>query len=45
MARKCNNCGATIGCGCQKRKAKDGTSCCVKCVDAYNKKLDTAKKK
>lgn len=36
---KCNNCGARITCGCQKRVAKDGKSCCSKCVDKYNKTL------
>jgi len=36
---KCNNCNATLGCGCKKRKAKDGTQCCVNCVNAYNSKL------
>ena len=28
-----------MGCGCQKRAAKDGKACCTKCVDAYNKSL------
>jgi hypothetical protein len=32
---KCSNCGTRITCGCQKRVAKDGTSCCTKCVSKY----------
>lgn len=36
---KCTNCGATITCGCQKRTAKDGKSCCSSCVAAYDAKL------
>lgn len=38
----CLNCGAAIGCGCQGKAqaqmANDGTSCCTKCVGAYNAK-------
>lgn len=33
---KCPNCGAKHGCGCKKRTANDGTTCCTKCVNAYN---------
>lgn len=33
-----------MGCGCQKRVAKDGKQCCTKCVEAYNKNLEAAKK-
>lgn len=33
---KCSNCGLHLGCGCQKRAAKDGKACCTKCVDSYN---------
>lgn len=33
---KCQNCGATHGCGCQARTANDGTQCCSKCVQTYN---------
>ena len=39
MAQKCNNCGASITCGCQRAKAADGKSCCKKCVSAYNKTI------
>ena len=38
---KCSNCGTRITCGCQKRVAKDGTSCCTKCVGQYNKSIQT----
>lgn len=36
---KCLNCNTHMGCGCQKRVAKDGKGCCTKCVEAYNKSL------
>jgi hypothetical protein len=36
---KCSNCGATLSCGCKKRTAKDGKSCCALCVDKYNQAL------
>lgn len=35
----CKNCGKTLSCGCKKRVASDGTSCCQDCVQAYNAKL------
>jgi hypothetical protein len=31
----CTNCGAKLGCGCQKRIASDGRSCCANCISAY----------
>lgn len=31
----CTNCGAKLGCGCQKRTASDGKSCCASCLAAY----------
>lgn len=40
---KCTNCGKRLGCGCQKRKANDGTSCCATCVAAYNAGLKKKK--
>lgn len=40
---KCQNCGKTWGCGCNKRTAKDGKSCCAKCVHKYNAELDKKK--
>jgi hypothetical protein len=36
---KCTNCGANYSCGCKKRIAKDGTSCCASCITTYNNKL------
>lgn len=41
---KCTNCKTNLTCGCQKRTAKDGTSCCQSCITAYNKQLAEAKK-
>jgi len=41
---KCSNCGVHLGCGCQKRAAKDGKACCTKCVDAYNSTLGASPK-
>jgi len=32
---KCPNCGAKLGCGCQRRTAPDGKQICVKCVHTY----------
>ena len=34
----CKNCSVKLSCGCQRRRAKNGTSCCSKCVMAVNKK-------
>lgn len=31
----CANCKKKLGCGCQKKKASDGTSCCVTCLTTY----------
>mgnify|MGYP003633570264 CR=1 FL=1 len=41
---KCNNCNATLSCGCKKRAASDGTSCCTGCVTVYNNKIAQEKK-
>lgn len=38
MAR-CGNCSATITCGCQKRTASDGKSCCNNCIANYERKI------
>lgn len=32
---KCQNCGASHGCGCQARTASDGTQCCSACIQQY----------
>lgn len=37
--RKCLNCGKTLSCGCEKRTAKDGKSCCKACVATYEKSI------
>lgn len=42
---KCNNCGKKLGCGCQKRVAKNGVKCCAACVADVNKKFDASKSK
>jgi hypothetical protein len=31
---KCANCGATLGCGCQKRVLANGKQGCAKCVNS-----------
>jgi hypothetical protein len=35
----CNNCYVELGCGCQRRDASDGKSCCEYCVANYELKL------
>ena len=35
----CSNCKANLSCGCQKRKAKDGTATCSKCLASYEASL------
>jgi hypothetical protein len=32
-----------MSCGCQKRRASDGTSCCSSCLAFYEKKLQAEK--
>lgn len=34
---KCPNCGATLTCGCQKRKLADGKTGCNKCASGITK--------
>tara|TARA_R100001510_G_scaffold57018_2_gene63823 strand:- start:1165 stop:1320 length:156 start_codon:yes stop_codon:yes gene_type:complete len=36
---KCKSCNRTLTCGCQKRKASDGTQVCSSCAAAYEAKL------
>ena len=36
---QCLNCKANMGCGCNKRVASDGTSCCNNCIGAYESKI------
>jgi len=35
----CGNCGARLSCGCQRKTAADGTSCCTSCIAFYEKGL------
>lgn len=37
--RTCQNCGATITCGCQDRVASDGKLVCSNCISAYEQNL------
>lgn len=39
----CNNCRMKMGCGCNKRTASDGKSCCASCINAYEAQLKTLK--
>jgi hypothetical protein len=36
----CSNCKKSLSCGCQKRKASNGTSVCASCITNYESKLD-----
>ena len=36
---QCLNCKANIGCGCNKRTASDGASCCNNCLASYEAKI------
>jgi hypothetical protein len=31
----CDNCRVKLSCGCQRRTASNGTSCCDSCIDKY----------
>lgn len=35
----CQNCKATLSCGCQRRIASDGTAVCANCISAYEAPL------
>ena len=35
----CPNCKKSLSCGCQQRKAKDGTTVCTNCLAGYNSKI------
>jgi len=39
----CSNCGRTLSCGCQKKKASDGKQVCANCIGKYelSKKTNT----
>ena len=36
---KCGNCGKTLVCGCKRRTASDGKSCCTSCISTYEKNI------
>ena len=36
----CNNCKNPISCGCQLRRASDGTDCCTRCLDQLEAKIN-----
>ena len=35
----CGNCGIQLSCGCQRRDASDGKSCCDQCIDIYERSI------
>tara|TARA_R100001460_G_scaffold90642_1_gene132331 strand:- start:613 stop:768 length:156 start_codon:yes stop_codon:yes gene_type:complete len=35
----CKHCGKKLSCGCQRRRASDGTQVCSTCVASYEEKL------
>jgi hypothetical protein len=39
----CSNCQKPITCGCQKRTASDGRSCCSTCITAYENSIGSNK--
>jgi hypothetical protein len=41
----CTNCKSRLSCGCQKRTAKDGKSCCNGCVHGYNATIQIKQQK
>lgn len=43
MAIACPNCKAKLSCGCQTRKASDGTKACTNCIGKYEAKLKISK--
>ena len=44
---QCTNCKKSLSCGCQRKKASDGTMVCAHCITAYEaaiKKIATVDK-
>jgi hypothetical protein len=41
---QCNNCKSSLSCGCQNRKASDGTQVCANCITQYEQKIAALKK-
>lgn len=42
---QCLNCKRSLSCGCQKKTASDGKSCCSNCIADYEKKIQKEKSK
>ena len=40
---QCPNCHANLSCGCQKRRASNGTMVCSMCIGSYEAKLRASK--
>jgi hypothetical protein len=45
MAATCPNCKVKLSCGCQTRKASNGTSVCTNCIGRYEATLRAMKPK
>lgn len=45
MAATCPNCKVKLSCGCQTRKASNGTSVCTNCIGRYEATLKALKSK
>lgn len=43
MATTCPNCKTRLSCGCQTRRASNGTSVCTNCIGKYEATLTVAK--
>ena len=41
---QCTNCKRNLSCGCQKKTASDGKSCCANCIKQYETNLKNIKK-
>jgi len=37
--KTCPNCGSQLSCGCQRRTASNGTTCCENCIAGYEAML------
>ena len=41
----CSNCKSKLSCGCQRRKASDGTQVCANCLTKYEAKIKASQVK
>ena len=41
---QCTNCKRNLSCGCQKKTASDGKSCCSNCITQYENDLKSKNK-